>query len=195
MTDYISWTFAALALLSALLVISATNPIHSVFFLILVFCFSAALLFLLHADFLAMIFLVVYVGAIAVLFLFVVMMLNLNLATLHENLIRYLPVGFFIGFFFLFNSFLILDQLSFLPNFLPNLSLLNWSTLIAPFSQLSLFGQFLYTLFVPYFLLASMILFVAMIGAIVLTTHPSHSVKRQDIHLQLQRDFSTTVIF
>jgi NADH-quinone oxidoreductase subunit J len=109
---FLSYIFSTAALLTAFLVISSTNPIHSVFFLILVFCNVAALLFILQVDFLAMLFLVVYVGAIAVLFLFVVMMLNLNLATLHENLLRYFPIALIVGILFLFEAFLIIGDMS-----------------------------------------------------------------------------------
>jgi NADH:ubiquinone oxidoreductase subunit 6 (subunit J) len=186
--ELLSGFFSLGALLSAFLVISVTNPIHSVFFLILVFCNAAGLLFLMQVDFLAMTFLVVYVGAIAVLFLFVVMMLNLNLATLHENLLRYLPIGTIIGVGFLVQSFLIVDQLPALQEVEPVFT--NWSQLLQQSSTIELFGQVLYTHYFTYFLIASMILFVAMLGAIVLTAHPSHAVKRQDINLQLARSIN-----
>lgn len=186
--------FISLALLAAFKVIASTNPIHSVFYLILVFVSTSFLLFLLHSDFLGFIFLVVYVGAIAVLFLFVVMMLNLHYATFNDNLFRYLPIGFFIGFFFLFHLFLLLDSLYIYPILLPSLDFTIWNHFITNHSQLHLFGDVLYSVYLPYFLIASLILFVAMVGAIVLTTHPTHAVKRQDINLQISRDFHSTII-
>ena len=94
------YLFGAVTLLSAIMVISARNPVHSVLFLILSFCSSSGLLILLEAEFMAMIFIVVYVGAIAVLFLFVVMMLNIKISEVVEEVYQYLPVGGFIGIIF-----------------------------------------------------------------------------------------------
>jgi NADH-ubiquinone oxidoreductase chain 6 len=104
------YLFSSIALVSGVMVITARNPVHSVLFLILVFCNAAGLLILLNLDFFAMIFLVVYVGAIAVLFLFVVMMLNIKLAEINENLLRYLPVGGLIGILFLFEILVVIDN-------------------------------------------------------------------------------------
>ena len=101
MFDLLFYTFAFLGFLSSVMVISSKNPVHSVFFLILVFCFSSCLLLLLTVDFLSIIFIVVYVGAIAVLFLFVVMMLNIRLAQVAESFIRYIPLSFGVGIIFL----------------------------------------------------------------------------------------------
>ena len=102
--------FSSFALMSGIMVIQSRNPVHSVLFLILVFFNSAGLLLLLGLDFFAMIFLVVYVGAIAVLFLFVVMMLNVKLAEINEKRLRYLPIGGLLGFLFLLEIFLIVDN-------------------------------------------------------------------------------------
>jgi NADH-quinone oxidoreductase subunit J len=106
--------FGRVCLISALMVISSRNPIHSVIFLILVFCRASGLLLVLGVEFLAIIFLVVYVGAIAVLFLFVVMMLQLKLSELEDELFQYLPIGAFVGLFFLLETFVVLNQ-----NFVP----------------------------------------------------------------------------
>ena len=184
--------FSFLALICGLLVISSTNPVHSVFFLILVFCNTAALLFLLEMDFLALIFLVVYVGAIAVLFLFVVMMLNLSGSIAHDNLLQYFPIGTFVGISFLFHSFLIADDHFSTKGILPQYT--EWILHLKQTNSIETFGTILYTQYFPYFLIASMILLVAMIGAIVLTIHPTHRVKRQDINEQLTRDFTSTII-
>jgi NADH:ubiquinone oxidoreductase subunit 6 (subunit J) len=102
--------FSSLALVSGIMVIQSRNPVHSVLFLILVFFNAAGLLILLGLDFFAMIFLVVYIGAIAVLFLFVVMMLNIKLAEINEKKLRYLPIGGLLGILFLFEIFLIVDN-------------------------------------------------------------------------------------
>ena len=107
---FLFYIFSSIALISGVMVIRSKNPVHSVLFLILVFCNAAGLLILLDLDFFAMIFLVVYVGAIAVLFLFVVMMLNIKLAEIHENVLRYLPIGGLIGLIFLFEVLLVVDN-------------------------------------------------------------------------------------
>ena len=186
--------FSFLALVCGLLVISSTNPVHSVFFLILVFCNTAALLFLLEMDFLALIFLVVYVGAIAVLFLFVVMMLNLSGSISHENLLQYFPIGTFVGITFLFHSFIIADDHFSNSSNLQLPQYVEWISHLKGFNSIETFGIILYTHYFPYFLIASLILLVAMIGAIVLTIHPTHGVKRQDINEQLERNFNTTIV-
>jgi NADH-ubiquinone oxidoreductase chain 6 len=107
---FLFYFFSSIALMSGVLVIRSRNPVHSVLFLILVFCNAAGLLILLDLDFFAMIFLVVYVGAIAVLFLFVVMMLHIKFAEIHENVLRYLPVGGLLGFIFLFEVLLVVEN-------------------------------------------------------------------------------------
>ena len=163
--NFLILTFSFLALCCALFVISSTNPIHSVFALIGLFINSSALLFTLQSDFLAIILLVVYVGAIAILFLFVIMMLHLNLALLHENLLRYLPIGCILGFLFLINSFYIGDifidnQFNPFSDFLINNNQIN---------SIHIFSNNLYSTYSVYFLISSLILFVAMVGAIVIT--------------------------
>ena len=102
--------FSSIALIASIMVINAKNPVHSVLFLILVFCNSAGLFILLGVEFLAITFIIVYVGAIAILFLFVVMMLNIKLVELNENMLRYLPIGALIGLIFLFEIFLVLEN-------------------------------------------------------------------------------------
>ena len=101
MDAFLFYVFACFALLAGIMVIRAKNPVYSVLFLILVFCNVSGILLLLNLDFFAMVFLVVYVGAIAVLFLFVVMMLNVKLSEINDNILRYLPVGGILVFFFL----------------------------------------------------------------------------------------------
>jgi NADH-quinone oxidoreductase subunit J len=106
--------FASVSIASATMVVSSKNPVHSILYLVLVFFNASGLLLLIKVEFLAMIFLVVYVGAIAVLFLFVVMMLNIRIAELSENTLRYMPIGGLIGVIFVLEFFLIIE-----PNFLP----------------------------------------------------------------------------
>lgn len=189
--------FASIALVSASLVIRAKNPVHSVFFLILVFCNASGLLVLLGLDFFAMILLVVYVGAIAVLFLFVVMMLNIKIAEIHENVLPYLPVGGIIGLIFVLEILLIVDNdyIPILPTKLssPYLTYTAYASKIQSWTNIESIGNLLYTTYFVYFLLASIILLVAMIGAIVLTMHKTALVKRQDVFQQNAIDFQTTL--
>ena len=142
--------FAIFTLLSALSVILTANAVHSVFFLILVFCNAAGLLTLLGLDFFGVIFLVVYVGAVAVLFLFVVMMLNVKIKEMNETLLRYLPIGALVGFIFLFEVFMMLG-VEFTPLFTnpllvignPYLLWLQWESLFLFYSGPYVFGAVL----------------------------------------------------
>ena len=261
------YLFSTLTILSGIMVIRSKNPVHSVLFLILVFCNVSGLLILLGLDFFAMVFLVVYVGAIAVLFLFVVMMLNIKLVEINENILRYLPIGGLIGLIFLFEIFLIIDSdlipilgfpkalstdfflssglfnvfltiLFFIKSFLLLISFqkgfsqtytdfclfkkdlgefltesslsfeklaqshqqisdpsffIQWSNLVDASSNIESIGVLIYTYYFYFFLVASMILLVSMIGAIVLTMHRGVEVKRQEIFEQNSREFSKTV--
>ena len=190
--------FASLALVSGVMVIQARNPVHSVLFLILVFFNVAGLLILLGLDFFAMIFLVVYVGAIAVLFLFVVMMLNIKLAEINEKRLRYLPIGGLLGILFLFEIFLIVDNdliplVSHSHSFYSTGEFTQYSSLIESVTNIESVGLLLYTYYFYFFILASLILLVAMIGAIVLTMHKGVYVKRQQVFEQNSREFGKTV--
>nr|YP_006073026.1 NADH dehydrogenase subunit 6 [Nitella hyalina]AEH42841.1 NADH dehydrogenase subunit 6 [Nitella hyalina] len=190
--------FSSIALVSGVMVIRARNPVHSVLFLILVFCNTSGLLVLLGLDFFAMIFLVVYVGAIAVLFLFVVMMLNIKIAEIHENVLRYLPVGGIIGLIFLLEIFLVVDNdyIPILPTELSTTGLFQYTVYaskIQSWTNLETLGNLLYTTYFYLFLVSSLILLVAMIGAIVLTMHKTTQVKRQDVFQQNMIDFQKTI--
>jgi NADH-ubiquinone oxidoreductase chain 6 len=190
------YIFSSFALISGVMVIQARNPVHSVLFLILVFFNAAGLLILLGLDFFAMIFLVVYVGAIAVLFLFVVMMLNIKLAEINEKKLRYLPIGGLLGILFLLEIFLIVDN-----DLIPllaygeyaNISYTEWSNLMETVTNIESVGEIIYTYYFYFFLVASLILLIAMIGAIVLTMHKGVSVKRQQVFAQNSREFAKTV--
>ena len=191
--------FSSIALISGLMVIRAKNPIHSVLFLILVFCNVSGLLVLLGVEFFAMIFLVVYVGAIAVLFLFVVMMLNIKIAEMQENVLRYLPVGGMVGLIFLLEIFLVIEN-DLIPVFQLTdstaHSALNFEMFvnkIQSIPNIEAIGQILYTHSFYFFILASLILLVAMIGAIVLTMHKTTLVKRQEVFKQNAIDFAKTI--
>lgn len=212
--DTLFYLFSCLTLLSAIMVIQSRNPVHSVLFLILVFLNSAGLLLLLGFDFFAMLFLVVYVGAIAVLFLFVVMMLNVKSAEISEKRLRYLPVGGLLGLLFLVeivyivDNDLIVEHSSLSALFFsesqesaidtssltdPVLSIIQWYQLVEPCSNIESIGMVMYTYYLLFFLLASLILLVAMIGAILLTMHKTVSTKRQKVFQQNSREFAKTV--
>jgi NADH:ubiquinone oxidoreductase subunit 6 (subunit J) len=200
------YILGSLALVSGGLVVSARNPVHSILFLVLVFCNSAGLLLLLETEFLAMLFLVVYVGAIAVLFLFVVMMLNVRVTELKESLLRYIPIGgfvliiFFIEILSVINGDLVpmfssaslnLDSQTILLQ--KELSLIIWSNNISPTTNIEALGELLYTYYFYCFLMASLILLVAMIGAILLTMRKQFNVRRQEVFDQVFNNLNTTV--
>ncbi len=189
------YLFASLALISGFMVIQARNPVHSVLFLILVFFNAAGLLILLGLDFFGMVFLVVYVGAIAVLFLFVVMMLNIRLEEINEKKLRYLPVGGLVGFLFLLETFLIIDN-----DLIPLISYqeemgVHWSEWsgFESYTNIETLGSIIYTYYYFFFMMASILLLVAMIGAILLTMHKRVDVKRQELFRQNSREFGKTV--
>lgn len=179
------YLFGSLAIVSGIMVIKSQNPIHSVLFLITVFCNATGLLLLLNIEFMAMIFIVVYVGAIAVLFLFVVMMLNIKLTESTESTLKYIPIGGLIGLIFL-SEICLMIQSEFLPSYLD----LNYNWLKPELTNIESIGYVFYTYYTMFFLLAAMILLVAMIGAITLTMQHSQNVKRQQIFQQLSRDFN-----
>ncbi len=180
------YLFAAVMVASAVMVIVARNPVHSVFFLILAFFNAAGLFVLLGAEFLAMILVVVYVGAVAVLFLFVVMMLDINFVALREGFAKYLPVGAVVGIILLAELVLIGGSWAFAPKV---------ATIVkdpipaaAQVPNTEALGLVLYTKYVYLFQSAGLVLLVAMIGAIVLTLRQRVGVKRQRIARQLARD-------
>lgn len=200
--DLLFYIFSSITLISGVMVIQARNPVHSVLFLILVFFNAAGLLVLLGLDFFAMIFLVVYVGAIAVLFLFVVMMLNIKIAEINEKRLRYLPIGGVLGILFLFEVLLIVDNdlipLLFYDNIqaisqIQNLNFVNWINNVETITNIQAVGNLVYTYYFYFFLMASIILLIAMIGAIVLTMQKGIRIKRQQVFLQNSRDFAKTI--
>ena len=188
------YLLAGIALISSIMVISARNPVHSVLFLILAFFNAAGLLILMEMEFLSLIFIVVYVGAIAVLILFVVMMLNVKISEVEDEVLQYLPVGGTIGLIFLFLIFFIIegDFVSF--NGQANSIYLDWFQQVDVVSNIETLGQVLYTEYLVYFLLAGVILLVAMVGAIVLTMSTRTSLRRQLIFQQVSRDFDNSTL-
>lgn len=174
---------------SACVVIFARNPVHSVLFLILAFCNGAGLFLLAGAEFLAMILIVVYVGAVAVLFLFVVMMLDVDFAELKQGFTKYLPVGAAVGV-------VVLAELGMVAlGWQPSVSSkdLVETPIAANISNTAALGQVLYTKYVIFFQASALVLLTAMIGAIVLTLHHKPNVKRQKIEEQNARTAKTVV--
>ena len=184
------YIFSLVAVLSALMVISARNPVHSVLFLILSFVNASALFVLLGAEFLAMILVVVYVGAVAVLFLFVVMMLDINYVKLREGFLQYLPFGALLGIVLIIELGILFLTKSFSKN---SLNKFVPSPQINEIENTKLIGQVLYTDYFYLFQISGLILLVAMIGAIVLTFRHRSGLKRQSYFKQISREKSDGV--
>jgi len=185
------YLFSGVAVAAAFMVIAARNPVHSVLYLILAFVNAAGLFVLLGAEFLAMILVVVYVGAVAVLFLFVVMMLDVDFAELRQGFLQYLPVGALVGVVFLVELVLVVGTWVSGPGVA--------GAIRAPIPPLreatntEAIGRVLYTTYVHFFELAGIVLLVAMIGAIVLTLRHKEGVKRQDIGRQIARTRAASI--
>ena len=179
------YLFAAITVASAVMVVASRNPVHSVLFLILAFVNAAGLFVLLGAEFLAMILIVVYVGAVAVLFLFVVMMLDVDFAELRHGFINYLPIGTLIGGVLLAELFFVLVSWTIGPDVAKAIT----SPIPSPsaVSNTQALGLVLYTRYVYFFEAAGVILLVAMIGAIVMTLQHKPQVRRQNIAAQIAR--------
>ena len=183
------YLFAAITVASGLMVISARNPVHSVLFLILCFFNAAGLFILMGAEFLAMILVVVYVGAVAVLFLFVVMMLDVDFAALRAGFIHYAPLGALVGLIVLVELVMVVLFNVVQPGALTTAS----APIPSGITNTEALGRVLYTRYAYYFEGAGLILLVAMIGAIVLTLRHKEGVKRQSVAAQVARRKSAAV--
>jgi NADH-quinone oxidoreductase subunit J len=183
------YVFAAILLISAGMVVSARNPVHSVLFLILAFFNGAALFLLAGAEFLAMVLVIVYVGAVAVLFLFVVMMLDINFAELRSGYQRYLPVGLAVGAVLLAELVLVAGGWKVLPGS----AALRFAPSAADVHNTAALGRLLYTDYILLFQVAGLVLLVAMIGAIVLTLRDRNLSRRQVIANQVGRTPADTL--
>jgi NADH-quinone oxidoreductase subunit J len=181
--------FAAILIASAVMVIAARNPVHSVLFLILTFFNAAGLFVLMGAEFLAMILIVVYVGAVAVLFLFVVMMLDIDFAELKRGSLQYLPFGALIGLI-LVAELVMAGSVWVLK---PAIAAAKAHATPAGLTNTQALGRILYTDYVYYFQIAGLVLLVAMIGAIVLTLRTRPGVRRQVISVQNARTAAMAV--
>jgi NADH-quinone oxidoreductase subunit J len=185
------YLFSFVAIASAVMVIAGRNPVHSVLFLILAFVNAAALFLLTGAEFLAMILIVVYVGAVAVLFLFVVMLLDVDFTELRSGVAQYAPIGTLIGVIFAAELIVVLGGYTFAPQLaatvtqpIPNLATRNNTQAL---------GDILYTSYAFYFQISGLILLVAMIGAIVLTLRRRDGIQRQDMAAQVRRTPETAI--
>ncbi len=178
------YLFATVTCLAGLMVITSRNPVHSVLFLILAFFNAAGLFILLGAEFLAMLLVVVYVGAVAVLFLFVVMMLDINFAELRDGFQRYMPLGLGVGGILLAEILFVLFNRE---------NIIEGSVLATDVSNTRALGRVLYTDYIFLFQLAGLILLVAMIGAITLTLRKRENVRKQSINMQNERKRESTI--
>jgi len=185
------YLFAGITVASAVMVVTARNPVHSVLFLILAFVNAAGLFVLLGAEFLAMILIVVYVGAVAVLFLFVVMMLDVDFAELREGFLNYLPVGALVGAVLLVELLVVVGGWAIGPGVAKAIAAPIPTA--ADVSNTQALGLVLYTRYVYFFQAAGVILLVAMVGAIVLTLQHKPNVRRQIIADQVARRRSTAI--
>lgn len=183
------YMFAAIAIGSAVMVISARNPVHSVLWLILTFFNAAGLFLLLGAEFLAMVLVVVYVGAVAVLFLFVVMMLDINFLRLREGFLQYLPTGAVIGLVLLAELASIFAGWAFAPDGARTLA----APVVEGVTNTESIGRILYTDYFYLFQVSGLVLLVAMIGTILLTLRSRPGVRKQDISRQVARSPKDTL--
>ncbi|MDP2125369.1 MAG: NADH-quinone oxidoreductase subunit J [Parvibaculum sp.] len=179
------YLFAAITVAAGFMVIASRNPVHSVLFLILAFFNSAALFVLLGAEFIALILVIVYVGAVAVLFLFVVMMLDIDFLELREGFLQYLPIGALVGLILMIELFLVLGAWVISPEAAGIAAAP--APVISEVHNTRALGQIIYTQYAYLFQAAGLILLVAMIGAIVLTLRHKPNVKRQVIADQVAR--------
>ena len=185
------YLFALVAVASALMVISSRNPVHSVLFLILAFFNAAGLFLLAGAEFLALILLIVYVGAVMVLFLFVVMMLDVDFAELKQGALRYAPIGALVGLIFAAELIIVTGGYVLSPEL--------GATAARPIPDMAertntaALGDVLYTDYIHFFQMAGLVLLVAMVGAIVLTLRHKQGVKRQSISEQVGRTPETSI--
>jgi NADH-quinone oxidoreductase subunit J len=181
------WLFSTILVGSALAVIVARNPVHAVLFLILAFVCAAGLFLLMGAEFLAMILVIVYVGAVAVLFLFIVMLLDVDFARLKQGFVQYLPQGLLIAFVVAAELVYVVSGWGASPKAAAA------ATPSGTLSNTAALGEVLYTHYFYFFQAAGMILLTAMIGAIVLTVHHKPGVKRQDVGAQVARTPETAI--
>ncbi len=177
------YLFSAVAVAAGFMVIAARNPVHSVLYLILAFFNAAGLFILVGAEFLAMILVIVYVGAVAVLFLFVIMMLDIDFARLRTGMLQYLPIGATVGLILLVELIFVVGAWIVAPETVQQVS----APVPGAITNTEALGQLIYTRYVYFFQAAGIVLLIAMIGAIVLTLRHKEGVKRQNVAVQVAR--------
>ncbi|GEQ96694.1 NADH:ubiquinone oxidoreductase subunit J [Iodidimonas gelatinilytica] len=183
------YLFASITVFSGFMVIASRNPVHSVLFLILAFFNASGLFLLLGAEFLAMLLIIIYVGAVAVLFLFVVMMLDINYTEMREGFLQYLPIGALIGLIVLVELIMVVGVWQVAPEIIATPAVA-----VAPdLTNTEALGAVLYTQYIYAFQTAGIVLLIAMIGAIVLTLRTREGVKRQNISQQNRRTPQTAI--
>ena len=179
------------------MVISVQNAVHSALFLVLSFISSASLLFLLECEYIALLFIMIYVGAIAVLFLFVIMMLDTKISNNKKDLLKYFPFGSLIGVIFSLEIFFLIGK-NFNSNYYANSVLYNyhtnWFDNLDTLTELESIGQVLYTHYVVQFLIAGNILLLSAVGAVSLTLKTTQSSRKQIIFKQLSRTYKNSLI-
>lgn len=191
-TQLVFYVFSTIMILSAVMVVSTRNPVHSVLYLVVTFFNAAGLFLVAGAEFLAFLLIIVYVGAVAVLFLFVVMMLDINFSRLKEGFQRYAPIGAVIGAVLLVEMVLAVGQWKLSPS-LVNQNVNSSSMIDTKVTNTAALGELVYTHYIFLFQACAIILLVAMIGAIVLTLREKPLAKRQNINLQHDRKPSQTL--
>ena len=189
MESFLFWLWSVSGVFSGYQVISSNNPIMSVFWLILAFLNAAFLLLLLGLEFLPILFCIVYGGAIGIMFLFVVMLLNIKLVEINENATRYLPIGMIIGFIFLYQIYFALS----VGTYEASWEMVYYTGLVES-SNIEQLGAVLYTDYFIYFLVSSLVLLASMIGGIVLCLYHEEGIKRQDLFGQVATEFDKTVV-
>ena len=195
--NVLSYVFSSILLLSSIMVISVQNSVYSVLFLVLSFASAASLLVLFECEFIALMFIIVYVGAIAILFLFVVMMLDVKIAISSKDSFKYFPVGFFIGVIFLLEIFLILKESFVLNNYTSEFFFNyygNWFDKVDTFTEIESVGQIMYNKYVFQFLIAGNILLLASVAVVVLTLTNEVESKNQIIFRQISRTYKNSIL-
>ena len=185
--------FSFFLLFSALMVILLKHPIFSLLFLVSCFIFSSFLLFMLECEFLAFLFIIVYVGAIAILFLFAIMMLESKEVDLSKNVLKYIPIGFVFSFLFVFpliKTVSVTFESDHSISMITDLKYLNWYDLIDSIRDVEVYGQILYSYFVLDFLLAGFILLLVLVGVVYLTNNNlnTNKILKQSLFKQLSRN-------
>lgn len=195
--NFLLFIFSIIILSSSLMVVLVQNSVYSVLFLVLSFISAAGLLLMFECEFLALMFIIVYVGAIAVLFLFIVMMLDIKIVTSNKDAVKYFPVGLTLGGIFLIEILLIVNE-NFKKNFYSvseiNNVYVNWFDKLDTFSDIESLGQLLFTQYVVQFLIAGNILLLATIAVVVLTINTRSKQKTQNIFKQISRTHKNVLL-